>query len=322
MSEPKRRGCAKNGCLGCLGVLGLLAVVSLVLGGLQLVGSRRPVDNIVEEKSQRLPPLPLATAAQLEDASGVVVPTLPVNDTSSRAIASGTLDLDLQMGEFTLVPGEPGSEITVEAEYDRSRFRLVEELTEGRDGNWTYKVRLLPRLRILGISNRPAKIEISVPKGRPMSVVGRVRMGQSDFELGGLWLEEVDLEANMGQHTLSFSEPSPAPAESFRLRGQMGQIEIRDLGNASPRSVEVSHRMGEMSVGLEGQWENDGEVAMRCQMGECSLSTPGGVRILAERTAVIMGGKSIRLPDPSTVPDGAHTLRLDVRGSMGEVRVR
>ena len=61
---------------------------------------------------------------------------------------------------------------------------------------------------------------------------------------------------------------------------------------------------------------------MRCQMGECTIAAPDGVRLIVERASVVMGGKSIRLPDPSSLPEDAPTLRLDLRGSMGEIRVR
>ncbi len=282
------------------------------------------------ERSRPLPPLAaemiersaLATREQLEDAGAARdVPTSRFADPEPPK-GVGTLRLDLAMGEFFIRPGDD-PEIRVDAEFDRGRFRLVEDMAESDDGDWTYTVRIAHRLSLPGVGrNEGNRVEIRLPRGRPLRIVGEIKMGTSEIELGGLWIEEVDLKVGMGEHRLAVSEPTTVPMESLRLRGRMGEVVLRDLGNASPRTVDLGHRMGELTAGLAGQWRRDATIAMGCMMGECTLERPEGVAIVVERASVFMGGKSLDLPDPSEVPPGAPTLHLDLRGMMGETRVQ
>ncbi len=324
MSEKESRGCLKTGLLGCLGVFGLGVVVMLGLGGLAFLDSQRAVEQVTEETSRAVPGFErrTATAEQLADAETVeTVPTsleLPVETTQG---AGGTLELDLQMGEFSIVPSD-GDEIEVVADYDQGRFALEEELVEDGDGRWRYRVSFgnKGRLRLFGgrVDNR---VEIRVPRGLRFALVGEVGMGQSELELGGLSPQLVDLELRMGDHRVSFAEPTAEPMESFDLEASMGSVRVADLGNGSPRSISAQHRMGELRMGLEGQWLTDSDVRVRCSMGECGVRVPDDVNI-DSRARVVMGDKSERLPDATEVPAGAPTLRLDLSGAMGEVSVR
>ena len=331
MSEGKSSsGCLKIGFLGCLGVVGLVFLVGMVIGGLQFAASRRPVNNVSESKSRALPihvlqdSSLLATAAQLEDAATVTpIDTERIDQRSVDSPGVGTLRLDLAIGEFTIVPGEPGSSIEVEAHYDKSRFRLVEDYSEGPEGTWSYLIRLEPARRFLGFSrSADSRVEIRLPPGHPMDIVGDLRMGTSDMELGGLSVRSVHLDMSMGDHRISISEPTAEPMESFQIKGSMGSIRVAGLGNASPRRVEGRHQMGEMRLDLTGAWISDSDVSLRCRMGECRVEVPKDVRVIAKRASVIMGGKSIRLPDTSALPEDVPTLTLDLRASMGEIRVR
>lgn len=324
MSEERRRGCFKTGLLGCLGVFGIGLVVFLGMAGLALLDSRRPVERVQEERSA---PVPVqrratpATAEQLADArTRIPLPTAP-DDELPRA-AAGTLELDLRMGEFFVVPSD-GTEIEVEGEFDKTRFRLDGELTENEDGSWRYRVRFGARSRFLPpTGNVRNRVTIHLPRDLPLSVVGRIRMGSSHLELGGLSVRAVDLDTEMGEHRVSFSEPTPQPIDSFAIEGSMGQLVVAGLGNASPLVVEARHGMGEIRLGLEGPWRNDCDVRARWRMGQMTVDVADDVHVEVGRSAVIFGGKSVDVPEREDLPAGAPTLRLDLGGSMGEVVVR
>jgi hypothetical protein len=324
MSEEKKRGCFRQGALGCLALIGLGLVLLLGFGGLALLDSRRPTEIVQEELSAPVPverAAPVATEEQLADARtsrGLGAATAGEGPTQ----LAGTLELELAMGDFELVPSD-GDEIELEGEFDETRFRLDGTMEENDDGTWRYVVRFGARSRILpATGDNRNRVTIHVPRNLPLSVVGRVRMGQSRLELGGLSLRKVAIAAEMGDHTVSFSEPTPRPMDSFEVRGSMGEVDVVDLGNASPRTVVARHQMGELGLGLEGAWRNDCDVRGRWRMGQMSVDVGEDVHVEVGGSLVLLGAKNVRVRTREDLGPEAPTLRLDLGGAMGEVVVQ
>ncbi|MEM6704515.1 MAG: hypothetical protein AAF690_17485 [Acidobacteriota bacterium] len=326
MSNEESRGCLKTGCWGCVAVLGLGFVGMLVLSGVAFVSANVEAEPTTDSASYDLPREPLlesarpdniATEEQLSDVRQSL-------DLQTQAVVStgvGTLELDLSAGSFTLVPVEADEELEVIADYDKARYRLTEEFEQAEGGDWTYRVKFSARRSVMFGAGPESRVEIRVPKGHPLSILGEIKMGQAEMDFGGLALKAVDLQTGMGEFEFDISEPTPVPAERFRVSGRMGQLTVDSLGNASPEAAELRFRMGEVSVDLEGSWRNDSQISIRCSMGECGARVPEDVFVDVDASAA-MGGRSVRLPDQSAVPEGAPTLAVKVVTSMGEARIR
>jgi hypothetical protein len=143
------------------------------------------------------------------------------------------------------------------------------------------------------------------------------------MSLGGLWLVDTDLVASMGEITVDYDRPLLAPMKSFRLVSKMGEAQVSNLGNASPSSVYVRHRMGSMSLGLQGAWQNDARVEGGITMGELVVWVPEDVLLDVENMSQVIGEANVF--DPSKLQgldEDAPTLKLDLRGGMGSIEVR
>lgn len=322
-------GCFKTGCFGCLGFTALGIVVLLVTGGIQFVSSRGPAQVRDQQRERELPP-PRATATAEREGSGTTT-AIPLESLESPELASGAagrIVLDLHLGEFLITAGEPGAPVKIDAEYDPDDFELVEELDEEADGSFTYTISFGGKKSALGMflsgaTNNPEnRVEIRLPRGRALAISGELGIGSHELDLGGLWVESVDLKLGTGEHIFHFSEPAPVPMASFRLDKSIGELQVNDLGNASPAEVEVRQQIGSLVVDLEGSWQRDAVVEIECGIGECALELPRNVHISMDRARVGVGEKDVRLPDPDEIPEGAPTLDLRISGSIGEVRAR
>ena len=60
----------------------------------------------------------------------------------------------------------------------------------------------------------------------PFALEGRVGIGESIIELGGLSVLAVDLDLGTGSHTMKFDEPTPAPIDSFDLTASIGELRV------------------------------------------------------------------------------------------------
>lgn len=325
-TDSRFPGCLKYGCIGCISIVALCFGAIFLLSAIQLTADNTP--EPVERRAERmLPPAPpLPTLPPQRDApETIVLPPSempPVDD-----VRPGTLILDLRMGDFTIEPGPADQPIRVEADFDASNFELKEEFVETDDA-WTYKVEFGGRGGLLGLllrggGNNPGnRVKIIVPRGHPLRLVGEISMGESQIDLGGLWVREVDLDMGAGDHFVEFREPLPFPMERFAMKTSMGGVEVRSLGDASPAEVRVEHGMGDLFLDLEGAWRNDSEIRADFSMGQCRIWLPDGVNVVLDRRSVSMGEARIdELPDPSTLPAGAPTLHISASGSMGELRI-
>lgn len=336
MTQSKKSpGCLKGGCIGCLALMAAGVVLFLALGAIQLRNeAREPVIEQVDRR-QTLPGEPFVYEAEPLVGGGMVEDSttfelselprvLPLPETLAAAdVAPGRVMLDLSAGEFFVRPGEPGEPLRVEASFDSASFELEEELTDNGAEGWSYRVKFGARggffglLRGKEVDNR---VTVVIPRGRPITLVGEIGLGESEIDLGGLWLREVDLDLGAGEHLVEFSEPTLEPVPSIRLEGWAGELGIRSLGNASPTTTRIEHSFGETRVDLRGAWRNDGEVEVNFGFGECRLRQPDNAHLTLGKISMTAGERRISIDDLE-LPEGAPTVRISASGKAGEIRV-
>lgn len=330
-SQPRQgSGCFKKGCIGCgIGAL-VLALIPVVVALLAIANRPGPEDPRSQELTQALPSLPGSPPPMVEapegDAPASPQPgTLESQELGTRLAADAEpvrLVLNLSKGSFQLLPAPAGQPIRVEADYDAERFKLEQHWDEA---DRRYEVRFDAKggwLTMSGNRRSREKVRIYVPKDYPLVLAGSISMGESRLELGGLWVREVDLNLGMGAHDVTFSEPTSQTIEHFSIEGSMGEINITNLGNGSPRNSQITLSMGELDANLSGGWRTDAEVEVRCGMGECNVRTPDNVRVVVERASVGIGeSRNRRGGEVAELPPGAPTLTLRASGSIGEVNV-
>lgn len=324
-NKSKFPGCFKFGCFGCLSIFALGVAMTLLLATIQFSMSGEDAPPEEREASHVLPdppPMPAYASADQPEMPNI----LPMSGPAEAPVtATGTLVLDLRMGDFIIEPGPADQPIQVEADYNTKAFNLKENYVENDDGTWEYKVSFSGRGGLLGAllrgNNSRNKVKITIPRGHPIEIVGGIGMGESKTDLGGLWITNVDLEFSAGDHFLEFREPLPFPMEEFNLQSSMGEVEVQSLGEASPRKVDVNHGMGELLLDLKGAWRRDAEIDVQFSMGECRLWSPENARLEIARASVGLGGKRVKRQNVEDLPENAPTLTLNVSGSMGELRI-
>jgi hypothetical protein len=238
----------------------------------------------------------------------------------------GRVVLDLSMGTFEVVAGAPGEPILVEGRYDVGSYELTESFETHVDSSWVYRVRFRRKVswirHLFGDNAAKNRIRVTLPREAPLILEGKIGTGQSTLELGGLWLLAAEFDIGVGEHAIRFDEPSPVAMERFELLGSVGELNISKLGNASPGTVDVRARIGQLAVDLRGDWRADSSIVVSCGIGECSVRVPDDVAVELESASVSIGEKNVRalsgLPEPAV---GTPTLHLEVSSQVGELRV-
>ncbi|MEO0421430.1 MAG: hypothetical protein AAF184_03780 [Pseudomonadota bacterium] len=309
-------------------VLASLALVGLVGLSQWQRASREPVVESVQG-GRSLPALPELRAFRRDgELSANPLEVMQALEDAPEADRIGTIRLDLEYGDFTILPGEPGEGVRITGTYEPDAFRL-EERFEDAGGAWEYSVTFRAKggtmgLLVSGAGNQPQnELTITLPPDLLFDLEGEWGIGLLEAELGGLWLRNVELETRTGSHSLSFSVPTQWPLRRLEVDKGVGEFAIRQLGNASAQSTRVKQSIGSAQVDLGGAWVIDGEVAIKSYIGELGVDAPDQARLDVADTSVWVGENLIdEDAQDAVVPDSAPTVSLRAELSVGELRVR
>jgi hypothetical protein len=268
----------------------------------------------------------VAGPGPVEQAKRVLTPEIPTAAmAAARPSGSGTLVLDLAQGRFDVLPADPGQPLTVEGDYDAAAYELTTSVEDRGEAGWTCTVRfgrkpgVMPRLFGHAEDDGDNSVRIRVPRDQPVAIAGKVRMGASELELGGLSVTSIDLETSMGEHEVTFSEPTPAPVELVRLKGSMGETRVQHLGNASPLEAKLAHQLGALRVDLDGPWRNGCALATRFRFGECRVRAPEGLLVVVESAHVSPGEADVpALQRQPSAEEALRAIRVTVEGGFGQ----
>jgi hypothetical protein len=325
--DPKPRRWSRWLLIGCIGLPVAVLSLQAVLVVIARPWSGRPLEPVqglaehplpVETAASRIAP----EAARAADSSGPVV--AHPEPGGSRRHLPGMIVLDVLGAHLVVEPGPPGSALRLESESDPELFRLLEELTETPEG-WTYRLTHRPRGGPLVMYRttqlKGNRLRLVVPQGVPLALAAKVA-GESRLELGGLDLSAVELDLGMGDHELGFSSPTPRPLTLLRLTASTCAVRIFGVGEASPGTTQVRHRIGRLDVDLDGAWRTDGVVRVRFGLGDAKITVPETVELVLEEVRLDAGERHISTRTPARHGETRPRLHLYATGRLGELTIR
>ncbi|MEM9385943.1 MAG: hypothetical protein AAGA68_12840 [Pseudomonadota bacterium] len=326
MSGSQEKGALSAGRLGIV----LASVALVAVAGLShwQRASREPVVEAVQG-GRLLPTLAEFQALRRQGEFGAnSLQAFEALEDDSLAARVGTIRLDLEYGNFKILPGSPGEGVRITGTYEPDAFRLEEQYEEA-DGAWLYQITFGAKggtvgMVLSGAGNQPQNdLTITLPPDLLFDLKGEWGIGKLDAELGGLWLRTVDLQTRTGDHRLAFSLPTQWPVRRLEVDKGVGELAIRQLGNASAQFTSVQQSIGSARVDLGGAWLIDGEVQITSRVGELGVDAPDRAYLEVAKTSVWVG-ESVIDPDAQAleVPLGAPTVNLRAELGVGELRVR
>jgi hypothetical protein len=261
----------------------------------------------------------------------VLTPEIP-SEIVGEGSPGGRVVLTIGEAELHVAPVASGEPLRVEGRYDVNAFALEGELTPGEDGDraWVYHATFGRAERsgafsglVSLVRGTTARIDVFLPPDLPLDLVLELQEGGAVVRLGGLWLGTGDIRLDSGAIDLDIRHPLREPMESLSIRTTSGGALLNHLGNASPRRLDVSYRLGGIDMDLGGQWLVDAEITINGGMGGGVVHLPSGVILegLERRGVEASGAPGLNLPTLSfSVTTGPGRLEFSdwaVRAGTG-----
>lgn len=283
----------KNGCFAFAAVSGLGLLIAVVLGGTFFVQSLT-----TEPEETRL-----------------------AQQTPLTGLTPGKIVLSLSSAAVTVKAGPAGGRIRVESNFDPDVHRLEQKYEEDGTGGWIYRLdfheKKLLHVSVVSIwlGKRSPEVMIEIPADLPFALETKMEGGFLALDLAGLDLTTADVELDRGVLGLVVSEPLDIPMERLSIKGRMGTMVLRSLGNASPEELDVRHGIGAAHVDLSGRWLRDADVDFQVAFGSGELTLPEGVDIEG------LDGAPMRLIRPHDREIATPTLRVSTHFDIGDIHV-
>lgn len=302
-SESTERSWRRIGCWTLAAVVGLALLLGAGVSGvayLQIRNESREARTAVQE---------VPTVSRTETSSAEPPPAPP----------PGRIELEISVARLIVTPADTGESIRLDAEYDPRYYELAQAREELPAGDWIYRVRFGPahsslmalvRMKLGGV---PPTLRLALPPDVPLQVSGEVDGSFAALELGGLWVDEVDLEVDGGAVAVSLLEPLRVPMSSMSLVGNRGSIKVVGLGHASPAKAFFQQHLGELDLDLRGPWSRDADIRVNAFLAGGSVWLPSDLPVDG------IGGRLFRPETPSSDEVPKPRLRLSVTEHGGRV---
>jgi hypothetical protein len=243
---------------------------------------------------------------------------LQSHDAPPAGLRHGKVVLSLSSAMVILAAGPPGGPLRVESSFDPDVYTLVQQYQEGDAEDWTYRVdfheKSVLHVSVIGIwlGKRSPEVTVLIPPGLPFDLAAKMEGGYLVMDFADLALSAADVELDRGVLLISASDPMDVPMERLSVRSRIGTMRLDRLGNASPATLDVHHRLGAAQVNLRGGWRADADIDFQVAFGTGELRLPGDVRIVGL-------GRPVELPAEQEIP--LPTLRIGTHSNIGGIRV-
>ena len=175
-----------------------------------------------------------------------------------------------------LEPTGDGARVTIQPRHPREE--------EGPEG-WKRLLRFLrdqPDSQYL--------VTITLPRSVPFrEVVLQVGAVEGHLDLGGLTLEDLEVDLGAAAVTLDFSEPLAAEAEHLEMNAGAGDLQVLHLGNGRFQSAELNTGVAAAALDLSGAWPPGARLEVSSGLASVCFHIPRdlGVRVKTEGFLVV-----------------------------------
>jgi hypothetical protein len=236
--------------------------------------------------------------------------------------------LEFAAGAIRLAAGRPSELYRMDVLYDGSRFQPLSDFDAARgavqlgirsQGNGGLRVVRQGQLRQTGSVTFSPRTDLALAV-----TLGAV---DADFELGGLRLTNLELEAGASRATVRFSQPNATRCRAAVLSSGAAELTVVGLGNSRCDRIAFEGGVGRVTLDFSGAWTSSAQVAVKMALGEVALRLPKriGVRLTLDKflssfepQGLVARGTSFLSPG---YDQAARHLDIDITTAVGNVTI-
>jgi hypothetical protein len=160
----------------------------------------------------------------------------------------------------------------------------------------------------------------------PMALTIHTGAMESELELGGLSLSELDISQGVSKFELSFSKPNQTVMERMQFNAGASTAVLNGLSNANAEVITFKGGAGSYRLDFSGELTRDVRVRLEAGVGEVVILVPEGVsaeaRLEGALTDVDAFGAWQRSGDKVILDGSGPEILFDITMGLGNLEFR
>ena len=163
--------------------------------------------------------------------------------------------------------------------------------------------------------------KLRLPPGVLFEMSFDVGAGEGELDFTGLQLTELSLDLGAGDYEIQFNQPNEAEMNNFSLNAGASNLDVRGIGYAGPKEMEVQGGVGNVILDFTGTWPHSADVDVTAGIGSITMRLPDDVGVQVEVKGGLSGvnAPSFEQEDDTYTNDafGAAETELCIRVATG-----
>lgn len=203
---------------------------------------------------------------------------------------SAHLTVEIGFGYFTIEPTGGDTLISVEVDYDADEFPPPKMDSRRRNGQVTVSLESTKNRKkdFLKFAKSNSDWRVQIGKGVIWSLELDLAACETRLELGGLKVEDLNLESGLSETQIIFSEPNRTVLERCDIETGVGSFEAIQFGNAAIRIFTLENGLGSAVLDFTGKhpWENL-KADIESGLGSVEMQLPDGLPVIMQVETVL-----------------------------------
>jgi hypothetical protein len=179
-------------------------------------------------------------------------------------------------GHFKLQSADDGLLYSMSLRYDEEAF---EPITDFSGDRLRIGVETVGRGIKLGRRNGDGELDLKLARGVPLDLDLEFGAVRADLDFGGMALTDLDLSTGASESNVDVSEPNPTAMEHAHFEVGAAEFTARHLGNLNAAAIDVDAGVGEVTLWLNGRWEQNANLSIEMGLGALELRIPEGLGV-------------------------------------------
>jgi len=186
------------------------------------------------------------------------------------------LDARVSGGRLTLDRSDPGLLYNLDLRWDAANMSRRVDFTSGDTASLVFTLQgKMP-------SDDTVHSILSLAPDIPLELMVDTGAGETHLDLTGLNVDRVNLTHGVGKLKVTIDEPQETVCRSMDIACGVGEMELRDLGNLMPETIDIKGGLGRAWLSFEGVRPGRPQAHLIVGIGNLDIELPAdfGVRVL------------------------------------------
>jgi len=178
-----------------------------------------------------------------------------------------------------------------------------------------------------GPDHEKSKAEIELTDRVPLDLGLHFGAGSAEMDLGGLRIQNLQLETGASETTLRIGTPNPIAARRVELKAGAAELNVVGLGNLRAEELVFQGGVGSTTLDFSGAWNRNATAHVQMGMGEVVLRFPRSLGVRIDRSSFLTSfdAEGFQRRDDAYFSDNwnsaSHQLTVDVEAAFGAVEI-